>query len=252
MSDKKFTTIGNIQLVKNAPRDKAGKRTGRFSQPDQSINTLAAEIGFDAYCIYHFMLNSAGSHFWCTAKTLSTVFKNDKLSENRIKKAMKKLCDANLIAKEKQGYESGKNGKPRPIYQYKVYEISTKFQSKIEPIEQMLNNDFSTAEIDAVANSFDDLTATAIKSELTNVTPPKMVKTKSTSGDEYRAHILQICLNEQLFNSKAKEKVVDCCRRYYSAKKQYADDLLIRQFANRFSEDSSLAIQQVYDEVMAI
>lgn len=252
MSDEKFTAIGNIQLVKNAPRDKAGKRTGRFSQPDQSINTLAAEIGFDAYCIYHFMLNNAGGNFWYTAKALASVFQDDKISERRIKTAITKLCNAGLIAKEKQGYEIGTSGKPRPKYLYKVYEISTKIQPKTEPVGQLLDNDFSAAEIDAAVNAFDDLATKAVKSELPNVTPPKMAKRKPASGDDYRAHILQICISEQLFNQKAQSKVVTCCRAYYAEKKQYADDSLIRQFANRFSENSDLTIQKVYDEIMAI
>lgn len=278
---------GNITLIKNAPRDKNGKRKGNFSLVDQSINALAADIGLDAYGIYCFLLNNAGGNFRCTIKALASVFKKDQLSEDRIKRAINKLCKAGLLKKERCGYDGR-----RPLYSYHVYEVSTTAAKTLEkqngsqhistaaacpPID---NSDFSVDEIEqAAAGTKNCCTGSDEKPQ--PPAPPPMTPTNKArvkqantapaaqkaaapaassfitaqaqaNNNDFKQHVADICQAEGAFSQAAKNKVIECCRLYYKELKKYADDNLIAAFAMRFSSDGEQDAATVYRQVVRL
>lgn len=270
---------GNILLEKNAARDKDGKRQGNFSIVDQSINALAAEIGFDAYCIYHFLLNNAGGRFWYTAKALAGVFKKDQLSEDRIKRAINKLCKAGLLYREKLGYEG-----QRPLYSYHVYEVSTKTAKMTEKQDrsQQLstaaacpridNSDFSVDEIEQAATGTRNYHASSKQQQPLTLPIQQDNKARVKQGNTIRAtqkapapttspliaaqareqHIFDICHDKGAFSQLAKKKVKDCCTMWKNEKHCPADDRLIGTFATHFANDSGQDAATVYRQIVRL
>ena len=244
---KEKASSGNISLVQNAARDKSGKRKGSFSQVDHSINAIAGNIGLDAYGIYHFLLSNAGGNFWYSSTTLTGVFKKDRISKNRICKAINALIAAGLLEKEK----IGQDGK-RPLYNYRVYEVSTKQHPATAhvtdtPKQELSENpqhlmpsppaiDLSIPQLDMSEFSADEIEQAA--------TSP------AQKGEQYMQHILNICQNNGVFSKVAKDKVIECCRIWYSNKRKYADDNLIAKFADTFSADSTQNPETVYSQVV--
>lgn len=272
---KDKASSGNISLVKNAARDKDGKRQGNFSLVDQSINALAAEIGFDAYCIYHFLLNNAGGKFWYTAKALASVFKKDQLSEDRIKRAIKKLCKAGLLEKEKLCYEG-----QRPLYSYHVYEVSTKAAkttkeqdsrqqlSTVATCKRIDNSDFSVDEIEQAAAGTKSC-CTDSRGKPQPPAPPPITqanKARVKQGNTAPAassliteqaqareqHIFDICHDNGAFSQLAKKKVKDCCTMWKNEKHCPANDRLIGTFATHFANDSGQDAATVYRQVVRL
>lgn len=254
---------GNILLEKNATRDKEGKRQGNFSQVDHSINAIAANIGFDAYGIYHFLLNNAGGNFWYTAKALAGVFKKDQLSEDRIKRAINKLCKAGLLQREKLGYEGR-----RPLYNYHVYEVSTKTEQKdrqqLSAAVTCLhidNSDFSVDEIEQAAQQPSPPIPQANKTRVkqSSVAPAVQKAPVHTASLPITAqvqareqHIFNICHREGVFSQLAKSKVKQCCAMWRNEKHCPANDDLISTFAIHFANDSGQEAATVYKQVVRL
>lgn len=277
---------GNISLVKNAARDKNGKRKGNFSQVDHSINALAAKIGLDGYGIYHFLLNNAGGNFEFSATSLLGIFKKD-IPKSRIYNAIDALEDAGLLEKEKIG-QKGK----RPLYAYRVYEVSTKQQpatahvtdtqkQELSEIPQQLmpstpqidlsisqtelstpkidTSDFSAEEINQAIHSQNIISKVKAPAHTTlqpsslhvNVKPNNATK-KEQITNERKQRIYHICQSTGAFSQIAKDKVIKCCSMYYTENRQHADDTLIAQFANLFSADSTQTPATVYKQVVVM
>ena len=283
------TSGGNISLVKNAARDKNGKRKGNFSQVDHSINALADKIGLDGYGIYPFLLNNAGGNFWYSSTALSSIFKNDNLSKSRIDRAINALIANGLLKREKIG-QKGK----RPLYGYCIYEISTKQQpvtacitdttkQELSEIPQQLMpsppqidlsipaidtiKDFSVNEIQQAIQNTDIIPAENIPAPVPqqSTSPPKTKSapskalvsnifktTAAQQSNDFKQHIFDICQREGAFKSIDKDNVLKCCRRYYAEHNSKPNDNVIALFANYFSADSTQNPMTVYDQVVVM
>lgn len=260
---------GNITLVKNAPRDKNGKRIGRFSQHDHLENSIARKMDFETLGIYSFLLNNAGGNFRCTVKNIIAVSPASELNESKVHRILNKLIRAGWLEKVKIGYDG-----QHPVYEYHIYEVSPKLQAAEQPAPTTSTqaatfppaidtSDFSPAEIEQaisttakaparIASPSLFITADTAEENTSKPEAQSAKVSKKQSGDEYKQHVFNICQSKGAFSQTAKDKVIKCCRKYYTETKQFADDDLIAQFANRFSENSGQAVATVYKQVVAV
>lgn len=249
---------GNIKLNKNAPRDKNGKRQGNFSQHDHAENDIARSIDFETLGVYAFLLNNAGGNFKCTAQNLVAVSRGSKLKDSKANRILNKLVNAGWLERIK----IGQDGKC-PVYEYHVNEISTKLQAAeqpapttstqagtLSPAQQIDMSDFSEDELAQIpAGAATAHIAPAQKAPAPIPSPP-ITPTVKQNGDEYKQRVFSICQSNGAFSKTAKEKVLECCRMWYSGQRKYADDNLIGKFASRFSEDSGQSVATVYRQVV--
>lgn len=239
---------GNISLVKNAARDKNGKRKGNFSQVDHSINALAAEIGLDGYGIYHFLLNNAEGNFWYSSTTLSSIFKSDNLSKSRINRAINFLVATGLLEREKIG-QKGK----RPLYGYRIYEISTKQQPAIAHVIDTPKQELSEIPQQPMPSQPQiDLSIPAISPMDDFSVTAKSVPSNIINTNDFKQHIFDICQREGAFSDIVKDKVLKCCRRYYAEHKSKPNDTAIALFANYLSADSTQNPMNVYEQLVVM
>lgn len=249
---------GNIKLNKNAPRDKNGKRQGKFSQHDHAENDIARTMDFKTLGIYAFLLNNAGGNFKCTAQNLVAVSRGSKLKDSKANRILNKLVNAGWLERIK----IGQDGKC-PVYEYRVNEISTKLQAAeqpapttstqaatLSPAQQIDMSDFSADELSQLAAGAATAHITPAQKAPAPIPSPPITPTVKQNGDEYKQRVFFICKSNGAFSQTAKEKVIECCRKYYTETKQFADDDLIARFANRFSENSEQSAATVYRQVV--
>lgn len=253
---------GNIILIKNAPRNNDGKRKGEFAQHDHLENSIARKMDYETLGIYTFLLNNAGGNFRCTVKNIIAVSPASKLNESKVHRILNKLIRAGWLEKVKTGYDG-----QQPVYEYHIYEVSTKLQATeqtvpahstqaatLSPTVDM--SDFSPTEIkQTIADTAKAPAPIASPSLFTTeqTAPTHSTKaTKKQSGDEYKQRVFSICQSRGAFSQAAQNKVIECCRKYYTETKQFANDDLIAHFAGRFSENSGQAVATVYKQVVTL
>lgn len=240
---------GNVPLDKNAPRDKNGKRQGKFTQSDNATRERLRKIGITEYLVYDFLLEKAGSTFYVTVDKIVEAY-NGKLSADQVKRALRVLEKEGFISKRKIGY----NGKT-PSWEYTVYEVCTKLQAAAQPAPATSTqaDSFAPSQIDMSDFSPAELKQAAAGAATANITPVQKAPAPIPSPPitpTVKEHIKELCMQNKLFAPWLQEKIQACCEKWQQEHNECVNDSAAVQFIDQLTQDELQPVATVYERAM--